>query len=57
MTYASDEFENLEDSVEEEQQQEVPKKGARWYAVQVASGCERRVKMNLEQRIQTLDVE
>ena len=56
MTYASDEFENLEDSVEEEQQQEVPKKGARWYAVQVASGCERRVKMNLEQRIQTLDV-
>ena len=31
-------------------------KGARWYAVQVASGCEKRVKANLEQRIQTLDV-
>jgi transcription termination/antitermination protein NusG len=31
-------------------------KAARWYAVQVASGCEKRVKTNLEQRIQTLDV-
>lgn len=29
---------------------------SRWYAVQVASGCEKRVKLNLEQRIQTLDV-
>jgi transcriptional antiterminator NusG len=29
---------------------------ARWYAVQVASGCEKRVKLNLEQRISTLDV-
>lgn len=29
---------------------------ARWFAVQVASGCEKRVKLNLEQRIQTLDV-
>jgi transcriptional antiterminator NusG len=28
----------------------------RWYVVQVASGCEKRVKTNLEQRIQTLDV-
>lgn len=27
-----------------------------WYAVQVASGCEKRVKANLEQRIRTLDV-
>lgn len=31
-------------------------KQARWYAVQVASGCEKRVKANLEQRVQTLDV-
>ncbi|MEG3436853.1 transcription termination/antitermination protein NusG [Pannus brasiliensis CCIBt3594] len=31
-------------------------KKARWYAVQVASGCEKRVKTNLEQRIHTLDV-
>lgn len=29
---------------------------ARWYAVQVASGCENRVKLNLLQRIETLDV-
>ncbi len=27
-----------------------------WYVVQVASGCEKRVKANLEQRIHTLDV-
>lgn len=32
------------------------KKSARWYAVQVASGCEKRVKITLEQRLQTLDV-
>ena len=31
-------------------------KEARWYAVQVASGCEKRVKTTLEQRIQTFDV-
>lgn len=29
---------------------------AQWYIVQVASGCEKKVKANLEQRIQTLDV-
>lgn len=29
---------------------------AHWYAVQVASGCEKRVKLNLEQRILTFDV-
>lgn len=29
---------------------------SRWYAVQVASGCEKRVKINLEQRAKTLDV-
>ena len=29
---------------------------ANWYAVQVASGCEKRVKTNLEQRVQTRDV-
>jgi transcription termination/antitermination protein NusG len=31
--------------------------GAHWYVVQVASGCEKRVKANLEQRIKTLDVQ
>lgn len=30
--------------------------GARWYAVQVASGCEKRVKVNLQQRAQSFDV-
>jgi transcriptional antiterminator NusG len=29
---------------------------ARWYAVQVASGCEKRVKTDIEQRIHTLEV-
>ncbi|WP_008311241.1 transcription termination/antitermination protein NusG [Leptolyngbya sp. PCC 6406] len=32
------------------------KRSARWYAVQVASGCEKKVKLSLEQRLQTLDV-
>ncbi|NEQ46411.1 MAG: transcription termination/antitermination protein NusG [Leptolyngbya sp. SIOISBB] len=32
------------------------KKPARWYAVQVASGCEKKVKASLEQRLKTLDV-
>ncbi|HIK55555.1 MAG TPA: transcription termination/antitermination protein NusG [Synechococcales cyanobacterium M55_K2018_004] len=54
MVLASDESDNLMSP--EEQEDEAPKGVARWYAVQVASGCENRVKMNLEQRIQTLDV-
>jgi transcriptional antiterminator NusG len=29
---------------------------AHWYIVQVASGCEKKVKVNLEQRSQTMDV-
>ncbi len=33
-----------------------PHEESRWYAVQVASGCEKRVKTNLEQRAQTFDV-
>lgn len=41
---------------ENEQSNNEPKKRPRWYAVQVASGCEKRVKANLEQRIHTLDV-
>jgi transcriptional antiterminator NusG len=32
------------------------RRSARWYAVQVASGCEKRVKLNLEQRLGMLDV-
>lgn len=42
--------------LEEEQPKETKPKSGRWYAVQVASGCEKRVKANLEQRIHTLDV-
>ncbi len=55
MTFTSDEtqFDRPNDS---NQPQEESLGSARWYAVQVASGCENRVKQNLEQRIQTLDV-
>lgn len=49
MSFAQDHSPELE-QLEEKQ------KAARWYAVQVASGCEKRVKTNLEQRIHTLDV-
>ncbi len=44
-------MENSEDNIENQYSNK-----ARWYAVQVASGCEKRVKANLEQRIHTLDV-
>ena len=55
MTFASDEQDNVfsEHSGEGESVASAP---ASWYAVQVASGCEKRVKLNLEQRIETLDV-
>lgn len=39
-----------------DEEHERKKKPARWYAVQVASGCEKKVKASLEQRLQTLDV-
>lgn len=55
MSLATDHAE--EDNEQEyEQEQETGSKKPRWYAVQVASGCEKRVKANLEQRIHTLDV-
>ncbi|MCM1983572.1 transcription termination/antitermination protein NusG [Lyngbya confervoides] len=50
----SDEFINADSPVESTDESSV--QGARWYAVQVASGCEKKVKSNLEQRLQTLDV-
>ena len=60
MSFAADEPRDLD---RREASQELGKLSAedaqersRWYAVQVASGCEKRVKTNLEQRIQTLDV-
>lgn len=37
-------------------EQEQSLQNAHWFAVQVASGCEKKVKQNLEQRKQTLDV-
>jgi transcription termination/antitermination protein NusG len=58
MTFTSDESKDLTPSFEpaDDQEEAVSLEKARWYAVQVASGCEKRVKANLEQRIQTLDV-
>lgn len=55
---ASDEFDNnlMHEALHEEGDQSPLPTDARWYAVQVASGCENRVKINLEQRIETLDV-
>jgi transcription termination/antitermination protein NusG len=55
MTFTSDETQyDRPDGNSPDEAQLVGK--PRWYAVQVASGCEKRVKANLEQRIETLDV-
>ncbi|AUT03647.1 transcription termination/antitermination factor NusG [Nostoc sp. CENA543] len=54
MTSATDE--PMNSALQSEETAETASKEARWYAVQVASGCEKRVKTNLEQRIQTFDV-
>lgn len=56
MTFASEESEYSTEATEQAASPDVPEIDARWYAVQVASGCEKRVKANLDQRIQTLDV-
>lgn len=57
MTYASDEsLDHLTQADAGGEEEAVSRERARWYAVQVASGCEKRVKANLEQRVQTLDV-
>lgn len=56
MSFAEDFNPESEDLIEEDETKERNRKRARWYAVQVASGCEKRVKANLEQRIHTLDV-
>ncbi|NJO80245.1 MAG: transcription termination/antitermination protein NusG [Cyanobacteria bacterium RM1_2_2] len=53
---ASGEFDDNLTPYEGEGEDSLPITDARWYAVQVASGCENRVKINLEQRIETLDV-
>ena len=56
MSIAANESENVQPTEGDNQVDLVVSGNARWYAVQVASGCENRVKMNLEQRIETLDV-
>src|SRR5512136_3098217 len=56
MSFASEESRVSKKRAEPDQQKGASLPEARWYAVQVASGCEKRVKTNLEQRIQTLDV-
>ena len=58
MTFASDEsLDQFEPHQGSEQAEGQAVQGTpHWYAVQVASGCEKRVKANLEQRVQTLDV-
>lgn len=56
MSFASDERAHVTHAEETPDMPELRNGEARWYAVQVASGCEKRVKTNLEQRVQTLDV-
>jgi transcriptional antiterminator NusG len=59
MSFASDEQYDADLPNADAEQSDAPSEARgpkRWYAVQVASGCEKRVKLNLEQRIQTLDV-
>ena len=48
---------NQQPEAEAEAKVNVRTKGSpRWYAVQVASGCEKRVKTDIDIRIQTLDI-
>ena len=56
MTFASGKYRDSSQQEKTEELLEPIEAEARWYAVQVASGCEKRVKANLEQRIDTLDV-
>lgn len=49
-------FLSEDDPQNEQEQLLTPAIKAHWYAIQVASGCEKRVKANLEQRVHTLDV-
>ena len=56
MTFTPDETQFDDRAADGNSEEDVQLGKARWYAVQVASGCEKRVKANLEQRIDTLDV-
>lgn len=55
MTFATDEPQNSS-QVGETAEVSNSSRNARWYAVQVASGCEKRVKTDLERRAITFDV-
>jgi transcription termination/antitermination protein NusG len=48
--------EHFEHNPVEEPSALTPSEIKHWYTIQVASGCEKKVKQNLEQRLQTLDV-
>ncbi len=56
MTFATDEPQNSIQAGEALPAENSTVKQARWYAVQVASGCEKRVKADLERRAITFDV-
>ncbi|HIK26313.1 MAG: transcription termination/antitermination protein NusG [Thermosynechococcus sp. Uc] len=52
----SDLSDPLDDTVEVAEGDQAGKFKRFWYAVQVASGCEKKVKSTIEQRVHTLDV-
>ena len=60
MVYASDDstYDESSEGLEavQTEEQSKAKQRARWYAVQVASGCEKKVKLTLEQRVKTFDL-
>jgi transcriptional antiterminator NusG len=56
MTFTTDEPQNSTQVEETAEALITSQKAARWYAVQVASGCEKRVKTDLERRAKTFDV-
>lgn len=57
MTFATDETHNPTQVEETADSRENPsQEQAHWYAVQVASGCEKRVKGDVERRAKTFDV-
>jgi len=56
MTFATDEPGNSPQVEETGQAVSQAQKKANWYAIQVASGCEKRVKADLERRAKTFDV-
>ena len=63
MAYASEESPDFDgqssedgEALQSEEKVTVRKQRPRWYAVQVASGCEKKVKLTLEQRVKTFDL-